>query len=233
MNDIDQRNALLWILNQHPLDQVETRLWDAFSGCLLSFGELDLLCQNLLLKTFPVVRVEGVVTKHHSVRRTSHRPHVNLGCRPCLSCKQLRWHKLQTACCTFFSREASVGTENAEVAQFNFDSTRTVIGQSFNVVGKEDILEFDVSVNDLLVVAVFKCQHQLHYYFAWLPLGHPATWKPLPIVEQLPARQVLHYDNQLVFDVKAIHQLYNIFVLQVTQSNHLLLHHLAVYWPSI
>ena len=30
-----------------------------------------------------------------------------------------------------------------------------------------------------------------------------------------------------------IHQLYNIFVLQVTQSNHLLLHHLAIYRPSI
>jgi len=33
--------------------------------------------------------------------------------------------------------------------------------------------------------------------------------------------------------VKAVHEFYNIFVLQTTQCNHLLLHHLAVYGPSL
>jgi len=62
-------------------------------------------------------------------------------------------------------------------------------------MGKEYILKLYVSVNDLFVVAVFQSLHQLHYDFASLSLRHPTARKPLPVVEQLPARQVLHNYN--------------------------------------
>ena len=79
VNYVDQRDALLWILNLHTLDQFETRLIDPLSGWLHNFCEIDLLCQNLFLKTFTVVSFEGIVTKHHSVQNISHTSRVNLG----------------------------------------------------------------------------------------------------------------------------------------------------------
>jgi len=141
-----------------------------------------MLRQNLVFKTFTVISIEGVEAKYHCVQHTPHRPYVNLGRRTCLSCEQLWRHELQTACGTFLSRKASIGTKYAEIAQFNFYSTRIVNGQNVNVVSKEDVLELDVSVDDFLVVAVLECQHKLHYNLTRLLLWYPASLKALPVV---------------------------------------------------
>ena len=121
----------------------------------------------------------------------------------------------------------SIGSKNSKISNFNLNTTWRVDRYFINLLCKNYILEFYVSMNNLFGVTIVYCLSELQHNFKNFKFRELTLFESLPIVIKFPTRKIFHdYDESLLLSLShCIDKLYDVFVLEVSKCFDFLFDH--------
>ena len=181
LQDLLDRGPLVWVLDQHLRKQ------------LLEVGRVDLgkgrigALQDFLDEAFHVLGVEGVVESGDLVENASETPNIRLLVVR-LFLADLRREIVGSA-------DGSIG---AVVGVLQYSGDAEVSNLDVSLRSEEDVLGFQIAMQDLFVMDVIHCQGHLHQpcHYLLLRKQSPQLFLSRYLVEHIPALAVVHHDTE-------------------------------------
>ena len=201
---LDGSQTLFRVLLKHPHHQVPR----FFADCVL---ELDGRVKDHFVQIAHLIRLEGYIPVQHGIKADSGRPYIDW-----VSLVAEFPHNLRSN----VSGCSALLEENLIVNDFAGDTE--VCDLYVTVAIKQDVVQFNVSVDDPVVVQVCNALHDLlEHEFGVLLAELPAL---ADVIEEVAARAELHNNQMVLISIEGLEELHNVGVAQHLEDADLITH---------